>query len=487
MTKAEKNYFFKTKWVKMGQWAVSPADTETWHSEHTSRYFKKFLGIHKGSLAIQTFNDGGEHIYFPAAYFQKLYGHIRNLTSRDFRGLQKKLLPFYRLKAKAHREVPKLVARDYKKLTTGQLIKLYRANRDWAHKITVYDQFGWIGEDYWSEPMEKILIKKFGLIKNSAEYHRVLFVLVKPREISTTLEEKRAVIKAALAIKAGRASLSATSTQLAKRYGWLPVAAFGTPWEAVHYWEELTELLRRPVAKLKKEYQALRDYTIVRDRDIKLAVKKYHITPRDLQIFTDFSLALDGRNEAEYLVSLAGFYLLPVYKEIARRLFLSVNQLRNLYEDEIVAALRGKIDPLDCLWRKGKIIGWGFNKAMTKRINFTSLEAAELFIYLNKTAKNVQGNVAGKGVCASPGIARGIAKIVHSPHENNKVKSGDIMIAHVTMVDYLPAMKKAAAIVTEVGGLTCHAAVVSREFGIPCVVALKDATRNFKDGERVEV
>lgn len=48
-------------------------------------------------------------------------------------------------------------------------------------------------------------------------------------------------------------------------------------------------------------------------------------------------------------------------------------------------------------------------------------------------------------------------------------------------------MKKAAAIITEVGGLTCHAAVVSREFGIPCVVALKNAMKNFKDGEVIEV
>lgn len=471
----------------MGQWVVSPADTETWHSEHTSRYFKKILGIYKGSLAIQTFDDGGEHIYFPVAYFQELYGHIRNLTRRDYKGLQKKLLPFYKLKVKAHSEVPQLSSRNYKKLTTNQLIKMYRANRDWAHKITVYDQFGWIGEDYWNKPMEKILVRKLGLTKNSAEYHRVLFILAKPAEISTTLEEKRAVIKAALAIKDGPTTLVAASIRLARQYGWLPVAAFGTPWEAEHYRQELTELLNRPVAELKKEYQALCNYAKIREHDIKLAVKKYAITPRDLQIFTDFSLALDGRNEAEYLVSLIGFYLLPVYKEIARRLFLSVNQLRNLFEEEIVAALLGKIDPLECLRKKGKIIGWGFNKAMTRRINFTTAETAQLFAYLNKTAKSVQGNVAGKGVCASPGTAQGTVKIVHSPQENNKVKPGDIMIAHITMVDYLPAMKKAAAIVTEVGGLTCHAAVVSREFGIPCVVGYKDATKLFRDGQKVSV
>ena len=55
------------------------------------------------------------------------------------------------------------------------------------------------------------------------------------------------------------------------------------------------------------------------------------------------------------------------------------------------------------------------------------------------------------------------------------------------MVDNLPAMKKAAAFVTESGGLTCHAAVVAREFGVPCIVGYKNAMSDFRDGDMVEV
>ena len=99
----------------------------------------------------------------------------------------------------------------------------------------------------------------------------------------------------------------------------------------------------------------------------------------------------------------------------------------------------------------------------------------------------MQGNTEGQGVCANPGFVIGKAKIVTSPDKNSKVKSGDILIAEATTVDYLPAMKRAAAFVTEVGGLTCHAAVVAREFGVPCVVGLKNATKNFKDGDKIEV
>jgi pyruvate,water dikinase len=124
---------------------------------------------------------------------------------------------------------------------------------------------------------------------------------------------------------------------------------------------------------------------------------------------------------------------------------------------------------------------------MDKRLNLSSPEAAKLFKYLEKKASNLQGHDEAQGVCASPGLVKGRIKIVASPAENNKVKDGDILVCHATTVDYLPAMKRAVAFVTEVGGLTCHAAVVAREFGVPCIVSLKNAMKNFKDNDRVEL
>lgn len=67
------------------------------------------------------------------------------------------------------------------------------------------------------------------------------------------------------------------------------------------------------------------------------------------------------------------------------------------------------------------------------------------------------------------------------------MKLGDILVSIATDPDIVPAMKKAAAIVTEQGGVTSHAAIVSRELNIPCVIGTKIATRVLKDGDRVEV
>ncbi|MCX8166442.1 MAG: phosphoenolpyruvate synthase [Candidatus Micrarchaeota archaeon] len=94
-----------------------------------------------------------------------------------------------------------------------------------------------------------------------------------------------------------------------------------------------------------------------------------------------------------------------------------------------------------------------------------------------------QAKVVAKGLGASPGIGFGVAKVLAGPEEIHKVNKGDILVATMTTPDYVPAMKKASAIVTNEGGATCHAAIVSREMGIPCIVGTGNATEVLKEGE----
>src|SRR3990167_7234038 len=91
------------------------------------------------------------------------------------------------------------------------------------------------------------------------------------------------------------------------------------------------------------------------------------------------------------------------------------------------------------------------------------------------------------GAGASPGIGTGTVKVFKSPKEINKVTPGDVLVAEMTSPDYVPAMKKAVAIITDEGGQTSHAAIVSRELGIPCVVGTRQATKKLKDETVVTV
>ncbi len=102
-------------------------------------------------------------------------------------------------------------------------------------------------------------------------------------------------------------------------------------------------------------------------------------------------------------------------------------------------------------------------------------------------ADNTKHEVIIKGQAASTGMASGPVKIIHSPSEIDLIKEGDVLVTEMTTPDFVPAMKRAAGIVTDAGGRTCHAAIVSRELGIPCVVGTGDATTKLKDGQVVTV
>ncbi|MFA5176129.1 MAG: phosphoenolpyruvate synthase [Candidatus Nanoarchaeia archaeon] len=98
---------------------------------------------------------------------------------------------------------------------------------------------------------------------------------------------------------------------------------------------------------------------------------------------------------------------------------------------------------------------------------------------------NAQEILSGLG--ASPGIGMGMVKLIHSIEDLNKIKKGDILVTKMTNPDYVVSMQKAAAIVTDEGGLTAHAAIVSREMGIPCVVGTIDATVKLKENDFITV
>ncbi len=92
-----------------------------------------------------------------------------------------------------------------------------------------------------------------------------------------------------------------------------------------------------------------------------------------------------------------------------------------------------------------------------------------------------------EGLAASPGVFSGEVRIIKNPKEISKVKEGDILVAEMTNPDYVPAMKRAGAIVTDLGGRTSHAAIVSRELGVPAVVGTLNATKMLTNGEIITV
>jgi phosphoenolpyruvate synthase/pyruvate phosphate dikinase len=167
-----------------------------------------------------------------------------------------------------------------------------------------------------------------------------------------------------------------------------------------------------------------------------------------------------------------------LYEKLANTCNLTLEQVVYLTTDEIKEAIKTKKSfKKEANERRKSYIFVGHNDKVkiVKDLDVNSL--------LNQYRIN---EVAGKSAFISEKVI-GTARIVLNNSQVNKVKEGDILIAGMTKPDYMPAIKKAKALVTDEGGLTCHAAIVARELKKPCIIGTKIATLVFKDGDTVEV
>ncbi len=171
--------------------------------------------------------------------------------------------------------------------------------------------------------------------------------------------------------------------------------------------------------------------------------------------------------------------------EIGRRKGLSLKHMKYSMAEEVPKILGGTFDVsllekrMVCflaVWRPDK----GTLECFTE-------DAAEAWKRLDPHIVHNQEQMELSGAPASGGIARGRAKVTMSASEASKISQGEILVTSMTTPDFVTAMKKAAAIVTNEGGILCHAAVLSREFRIPCVVGTKIATKAIKTGDLIEV
>ncbi len=107
--------------------------------------------------------------------------------------------------------------------------------------------------------------------------------------------------------------------------------------------------------------------------------------------------------------------------------------------------------------------------------------------WIRVSDENLEINSEIHGQAASRGKIRGIARVIMSSSDFGKMKTGEIIIASMTRPEYAPILSMAGAIITDEGGITCHAAIISRELRIPCIIGTKNATKILKDGDLVEV
>ena len=164
----------------------------------------------------------------------------------------------------------------------------------------------------------------------------------------------------------------------------------------------------------------------------------------------------------------------------------------SLNDDEIYELVRMAIK-IEDLYDSPQDIEWSFDHDTKELYILQSRPITTLKDEKEMEDNSSEGNeteelkTLARGLSASPGIARGKVILIEDMDELAKVKEGNILVTAMTNPDMVPAMRKAKAVVTDEGGRTCHAAIVSRELGIPCIVGAGDATELLKDGKVVTV
>ncbi|HTX86553.1 MAG TPA: PEP-utilizing enzyme [Candidatus Nanoarchaeia archaeon] len=144
-----------------------------------------------------------------------------------------------------------------------------------------------------------------------------------------------------------------------------------------------------------------------------------------------------------------------------------------------------KLSPPDLKKIKGRLGGYALFNGKLYTPQELKVQLRKNKIVLEKEVVRPIKNI--KGITACSGWAKGKAKIVISKNQFAKFKAGEILVAEMTEPSFVPIIKKAAAIITDEGGVTCHAAIVARELGIPCIIGTKIATKVLHDGDLVEV
>src|SRR3989338_973737 len=162
-------------------------------------------------------------------------------------------------------------------------------------------------------------------------------------------------------------------------------------------------------------------------------------------------------------------------------------QERQVLNDKEILELTRLGKKLEEHYGRPQDIEWAVEQGTVYIVQTRAVTTFKAAVQERPAVQEEQGKIILKGETASAGVYCGPVRIVLQASELGKVQKGDILVTPMTTPDMVPAMQKAGAIVTNEGGLTCHAAIVAREMGTPCIVGTEHATEVLKDGEIVTV
>lgn len=343
-------------------------------------------------------------------------------------------------------------------LSNEELVKRIRKVSTFHHMFFTRKDVAW----RITSRIEKKLKKKINETKL-----RKLSEPLKPNDVT---DERIDLLK--LAVKRPALKSIELETELIKHYKkYTHIPMFDSdhePYTLEHFRENLNKV-ENPITELNE---------IIDSFEKKKTEFNNNILERMLQkavIYRDF---------ADTIRQKLNFKLIPFYEDIGKRIGLSREEVTLLTDNEIIYSLSENKDLVKEIVKKRKkaflLIQDG-----KKQIVYSGEEAIkkaeQIKLYPQIKNKKIEGIVASKG------DVKGTVKIVFTNKDLGKIKEGDIIVTTMTRQDFVPYLRKAKAIVTNEGGMGCHAAIIARELKVPCIVGTKIGTQILKDNDLIEV
>ena len=369
-----------------------------------------------------------------------------------------------------------LKAMDYSGCSNKKLAALYLEFCRRFMEMRIYSSLPTAlehGTSRWTMLLKEVLGRK---VKAEKEANNVFSTLTTPEKISYVKGFELEIAKVGVKRSAGK-DIKKDARALADRYAWINYTFEGVP---------ITEkdVLRDIGERGKTDFGAIIAANDSRLKRLKMdksdMIRRYGLTKREVSLFkigADIvflkfyrkGVFAESYHDVEFLL-----------EEIAKRIGCSRKQAVNMLPGEVLAALE-----------LGSFHGGLIDERMKDSLLFHrsgQTYALSKDIRLDKHIISVEkAGEAIRGQTAYPGKVAGRVKIINIAEDMKGFKEGEILVSRSTNPSLVSAMAKAAAIVTDLGGLTCHAAIVAREMGKPCVVGTGNATKALKDGDMVKV
>jgi phosphohistidine swiveling domain-containing protein len=350
---------------------------------------------------------------------------------------------------------------DWSKVSNDELRKAYDTFVNYSLKILT---FLWppLAPEEWL--VERISTE----VPNQTDLH-MLLGSVKP---SLFQEREEAILTLAIKIKDvdGIERFAPEIEKTYKKYAWLNDHSLKFEYETKeHFIQELETVIKSgPKEKAKKTDDKERlMQRLSLSKETREYIHQASLLPHWRLLRTEKSIE-------------AAYYLQGMFKEIGKR--FDIDNALLCYYWEIGGLFAGKAVNKEQISRRKTGYGLVIMEDAIYDLDSTTRTAIKMGIESKiELGKIIKGNVACKG------FVKGKVRILHNTSELGLFKDGEVLVTAMTTPEYVSIMKKALAIVTDEGGISCHAAIVSRELKIPCIIGTKNATKVLKTGDMVEV